>query len=210
MKGHYMYSQNNNYTDLSFNPLSEDFQPSETFMRIARETQIEPNRYYLESIMNQTLCNNFARTNCHWPKVTVVKQKMPQDNDANRQIQSPCPSNWSDYLHMADNTNDENTDQTEQPTDQPTMSTGTRVPQDTCTDANTIVRLPQTEPQALTIQNTKGKSKHNLTEGMPIVVVGNTNQLWEKMPSPPKTRPPYMTWIWVKPQKQIQDDLEQK
>ena len=32
--------------------------------------------------------------------------------------QSPCPFNWSDYLHVADNTDDENTEQTEQPTDQ--------------------------------------------------------------------------------------------
>ena len=45
---------------------------------------------------------------------------------------------------------------------------------------------------------------------MPIVVVGNANPLWEQMPSPPKTRPPYVTWTWVKPQKQIQDDPEQK
>ena len=37
---------------------------------------------------------------------------------------------------------------------------------------------------------------------MPIVVVGNANPLWEQIPSPPKTRPPYMTWMWVKPQKQ--------
>ena len=90
------------------------------------------------------------------------------------------------------------------------MGTGTRVPQDTCADANTVVRLPQSVPQALTIQKQKGKSKHNITEPMPIVVVGNANQLWEQMPSPPKTRPPYMTWTWVKPQRQIQDDAEQK
>ena len=178
-------------------------------MRIIRETQIEPNRYYLETIMNQTLCNNFA-VNCHQPKVTVVEQKMPQDNDTNRQIQSPCPSNWSNYLHVADDTDNEYTDQTEQPTDQPMTSTGTRVPQDTPADANAIVRLPQIDPQALTIQKQTGKSKHNLTEGMPIVVVGNANQLWEQMPSPPRTRPHYATWTWVKPQKQIQDDLEQK
>ena len=76
------------------------------------EMQIEPNRYYLDTIMNQTLCNNFA-ANCHRPTVTVVKQKMPQDNDTTRQIQSPCPSNWSDYLHVADDTDDENMDQTE-------------------------------------------------------------------------------------------------
>ena len=43
---------------------------------------------------------------------------------------------------------------------------------------------------------------------MPIAVVGNANPLWEQMPSPPKTRPPYATWTWVKSQKQ--DDLEQK
>ena len=45
---------------------------------------------------------------------------------------------------------------------------------------------------------------------MPIVVVGNANPLWEQMPSPPKTRPPYTTWMWVKSQKQTQDDPEQK
>ena len=45
---------------------------------------------------------------------------------------------------------------------------------------------------------------------MPIVVVGNVNPLWEQMPSPPKSRPPYVTWMWVKSQKQIQDDPEQK
>ena len=64
LKGHYTYSQNNNYMDLSFNLWSEDFQPSETFIRIVREMQIEPKRYYLETIMNQTLCDNFAM-NCH-------------------------------------------------------------------------------------------------------------------------------------------------
>ena len=134
------------------------FSPSETFMRIVRETQIEPNRYYLETIMNQSLCYNFA-TNCHRPKVTVVKQPTPQEDDNNRQTQSPCPSNWSDYLHVADDTDDKNTEQTEQPTNQPTTSTGTRVPQDTQVDANTIVRLPRTVPQALTKHKQKGKSK---------------------------------------------------
>ena len=39
---------------------------------------------------------------------------------------------------------------------------------------------------------------------MPIVVVGNATQLWEQMPSSPKTRPPYVTWASVKPQRQIQ------
>ena len=111
-------------------PWSEDLQPSETFMRIVRETQIEPNRYYLETIMNQSLYDNFA-ANSHQPKVTVVEQQTPQEDDNNRQTQSPCPSNWSDYLHVADDTDDKNTEQTEQPTDQPTTLTGTRVPQDT-------------------------------------------------------------------------------
>ena len=64
LKGQYKYSQKNNYTDLSFNPWSEDPQPPETFMRIVREMQIEPNSYYIETIMNQNLCNNFA-ANCH-------------------------------------------------------------------------------------------------------------------------------------------------
>ena len=93
----------------------------------------------------------------------MVKQQTPQEDYINRQIQSPCPSNWSDYLHIADNTDDENMDQTEQPTNQPTTSTSTLVPQDICVDAKTIVRLPQTVPQALTIHKQKGKSKCNLT-----------------------------------------------
>ena len=126
--------------------------------------------------------------------------------------QSLCSSNWSDYLHVADDSENESMDQTEPTTDpnQPTTSTGTQVPQDTHVDANTVVRLPQSVPQALTIQKQKGKSKHNTTEPMPIVVVGNANQLWEQMPSPPKTRPQYATWTLVKPQRQIQDDVEQK
>ena len=130
LKGQYTYAENNNYNETSFRPWSEDLQPSETFMRIVRETQIEPNRYYLETIMNQFIYDNFA-ANSHQPKITVVEQQTPQEDDNNKQTQSPCPSNWSDYLHMADDTDDENTEQTEQPTGQPTTSTGTRVPQDT-------------------------------------------------------------------------------
>ena len=95
-------------------------------MGIVRETQIEPNRYYLETIMNQSLYDNFAMKS-YQPKVTVVKQQTPQEDndDNNRQTQSPYPSNWSDYLHIEDDTNDENMEQTEQPTDQPTTSTST-------------------------------------------------------------------------------------
>ena len=178
-------------------------------MRIVRETQIEPNRYYLETIMNQSLYVNLA-ANSYRPKVTVVEQQTPQeDKDNNRQTQSSCPSNWSDYLHVEDDTNDESMKQTIQPTDQPTTLTGTGVSQDTWADANTIVRLPQTVPQALKIHKQNGKSKkENLTVAMPIVVVGNTNPLWEQMPSPSKTRPPYVTWTWVKSQKQ--HDPEQR
>ena len=43
---------------------------------------------------------------------------------------------------------------------------------------------------------------------MSIVVAGNATQLWDQMPSPPITRPPYMTWALVKPQRQMQDDTE--
>ena len=76
--------------------------------------------------MNQSLYDNFA-TNCHQSKVTVIKPKVPEDHDTNKQRQSPCSSNWSDYLHVADDTDDESMDQTEPPTDpnQPTTSTGT-------------------------------------------------------------------------------------
>ena len=45
LKGQYTYSLNNNYTDLSFTPWSEDNEPSKTFMRIVREMQIMPNSY---------------------------------------------------------------------------------------------------------------------------------------------------------------------
>ena len=47
LKGQYTYSLNNNYTDLSFTPWSEDHELSETFLKIVREMQIEPNSYYL-------------------------------------------------------------------------------------------------------------------------------------------------------------------
>ena len=52
---------------------------------------------------------------------------MPQENETNKQRQSHCSSNWSDYLHVADDTDNESMDQTKPPTDpnQPTTSTGT-------------------------------------------------------------------------------------
>ena len=176
LKGQYTYSLTSNYTDLSFTPWSEDQEPSETFLKIVREMQIEPNSYYLEMVMNQSLVNNFA-TNCNRPKVTTIEQDAPQEDKTNRQ--SPCPSNWSDYLHVEDNTDNESPDQTQPPTDpnQLTTSTGTHVPQDLHNDANAILRLPQSVPKALTIQKGKSKGKHNITEAMPIVVVGNATSL---------------------------------
>ena len=59
-------------------------------------------------------------------------------------------------------------DQTDQPVQQPTTLTGTRVPQDILTDTSTTLRLPQTMPQVLKIQKQNGKTKQ-------------------------KTRPPYAT-----------------
>ena len=127
-------------------------------MKIVRETQIKPDKFYLENAMHQSLCENYA-FNSYIPKVTVIEQLPPQENnDENRQTQSPCPSNWSDYLHVADDsTDDENPKQTDQSTDQPTTLTGTKVPQDVWADAKTTVRLPQTVPQALKRQNRMAK-----------------------------------------------------
>ena len=64
LKGQYTYSLNSNYMDLSFAPWSEDHEPSESFQKIVREMQNEPNSYYLETIIRQSLVNNFA-TNCN-------------------------------------------------------------------------------------------------------------------------------------------------
>ena len=121
LKGQYTYSLNNNYTDLSFTPWSEDHEPSEMIMRMVREMQIMPNSYYLEMVMNQSLTNNFA-LNCNQPTVTTIEQNTLQDDETNRQRQSPCPSNWSDYLHVEDDIDNESTDQAEPLTDpnQPT------------------------------------------------------------------------------------------
>ena len=64
LKGQYTYSLNKNDTDLSSTPWSKDHEPSESFQKIVREMQIEPNSYYLETIMRQSLINNFT-TNCN-------------------------------------------------------------------------------------------------------------------------------------------------
>ena len=82
LKGQYMYSLNNNYTDLSFTLWSEDH---ETFLKIVREMQIEPNSYYLEMVMNQSLVSNFA-INCNKLKVNTIEQDTPQEDGPNRQI----------------------------------------------------------------------------------------------------------------------------
>ena len=62
-------------------------------------------------------------------------------------FQSPCPSNWSDDLYVVDDNKDENMEQTDQPTENPTTLTGTRVPQDILADTSTTLRLPQTMPR---------------------------------------------------------------
>ena len=192
--------------DLSFTPWSEDHEPSESFQKIVREMQIEPNSYYLETIMRQSLVNNFA-TNCNCPQVNTVEDTPPE---AEPSRQSLCPSNWSDYLHMENDTDDESPEQIEPPTDvdpdQPTTSRGTCVPQNLGADSNAVLRLPKSVPKPLTIG--KGKGKCNINDTVPIVVYGDATQLWEQMPTPPKARPPYATWALTKCQRQIQDDAE--
>ena len=70
--------------------------------------------------------------NCNCPKVNNIEQNTQQDAGPSRQ--SPCPSNWSDYLHVENDTDNESQDQTEPPTeanpDQPTTSGSIHVPQD--------------------------------------------------------------------------------
>ena len=186
LKGEYGVCQNNNHRETSFNLWSEDLRPTESFMRVVREMQIKPDSYYLETCMRQTLSENYGHSD-HMPKVWVYGP--PQyNNDENLRIHSPCPSNWSDDLQEIDNNKDEGKEQTEQPDNQIMTLTGTRVPQDVLAHASTTLRLHQTVPQALKIQEQKtqkqnGQPKH-------------------------KTRPPYKTWTWKKPQKR--DGQEQK
>ena len=75
-----------------------------------------------------------------------------------------------------------------QPANQFINSTGTRVPQDMLAHASTTLRIPHTMPQALQIQE-QNKTKQ----------YGKPRQ---------KTRPPYKTWMWKRPQKH--DKQEQK
>ena len=96
LKGQYGFCQNNNHSEITFNPWSEDLQPTESFMKIVRETQIKLDRYYLETVMHQFLCENYA-LNSYIPKVTVIGQVPPQENnDENRQTQMPLQ--LDDYL----------------------------------------------------------------------------------------------------------------
>ena len=179
LKGRYRYCQNNNHRETTFNPWSEDLQPTESFMRLVRETQIRPDRYYLEMCMHQTLGKNYGYSN-----VWIYEQLAPRDdNDKNLRIQSPCTSNWSDDLQVIDNNKDKSKEQPEQPANQIITLTGTRVPQNVLMDPSTSLRLPQTIPQVHKTQKQNGKPKQ-------------------------KTRPPYATWTWKKPQKQ--DGQEQK
>ena len=105
LKGQYGVCQNNNHRETTFNPWSEDLQPTESFMRIVREMQIKPDRYYLETCMCQTLSENYGH-NDHAPKIR--EHTPPQDNnEEDLCIHSPCPSNWSDDLLEIDQNKDE-------------------------------------------------------------------------------------------------------
>ena len=139
-------------------------------MRLVREMQITPDRYYLETCMHHTLNENYGYSN-FMPNVWIYGQLPPRDNnDENLQIQSPCPSNWSDDLRIIDNNKDESKEQTEQPANQIITLTGTRVPQTILMGHSTSLRLPQAIPQVHKTQKQNGKPKQ-------------------------KTRPPYMTWM---------------
>ena len=231
LRGQYTFSLNNNYTDFSFNPWSEDHEPSESFQKIVRETQIDPNSYYLETVMNQSLYSNFALMN-YRPKVTTVEQNVPSSSPPATNRQSPCSSNWSDYLMRVDSEtdsdkDDENHNQNQKQTDHPkntknnnkddtaqtTTPTGTRVPQKPSAHSDTTLRLPHSSPKALLVQKEKEKEtgKRPSTEVTPIVVHDNSNPSWEHLPSPspPKTRP-YASWGKTKPKRQTQTDQEQK
>ena len=78
LKGQYGVCQNNNHRETIFNPWSEDLQPTESFMKVVRETQIKPDRYYLKTCMRQTLSENYGH-NDHAPKVWV--HTPPQDDN---------------------------------------------------------------------------------------------------------------------------------
>ena len=161
LMGQYGVCKNNNHRETTFNPWSEDLQPMESFMRVVRETRIRPDRYYLETCRHQTLGENYAFGD-HMPNICIYGQIPPRDNnDEDLRIQSPCPSNWSDDLLEIDNNKAESKEQTEQPTNRAMTLAGRRVPQDMLAHAGTTLRLPQTVPQALKIQEQNNKTKQN-------------------------------------------------
>ena len=80
LKGQYGYCQNNNHRETTFNPWSEDLQPTESFMKLVREMQIKPDRYYLETVMHQTLGKNYGFSN-YMPNVWIYGQLPPRDNN---------------------------------------------------------------------------------------------------------------------------------
>ena len=182
--GQYGVCQNNNHRETTFNPWSEDLQPTESFMRIVREMQIKPDRYYLETCMCQTLSENYGH-NDHAPKIRV--HTPPQDdNEEDLCTHSPCSSNWSDDLVEIDQYKDEDRKRKEQPDYHVMNLTGTRVPQDMLAHSSTTLRQTQTEPQVFRIQTQKTQKQHNHPKQ--------------------KTRPPYKTWNWKMATKQ--DELE--
>ena len=147
LKGQYGVCQNNNHRETMFNPWSEDLQPTESFMRVVREMQIKPDRYYLKACMCQTLSENYGH-NDHAPKVWV--HGPPQNgNEEDLPIHSPCPSNWSDDFLEIGHNKDEDRKQMEQPDNHIMTLAGTRVPQDVLAQTSTTLRQPQTVPQAL-------------------------------------------------------------
>ena len=142
LKGQYGICQNNNHRETTFNPWSEDLQPTESFMRIVRETQIKPDRYYLETCMRQTLSENYGHYD-HAPKIRV--HTPPQDhNEKESCIHSPCPSNWSDDLLEIIPNKDEDRNPTE----------------DVLAHMGTTLRQSHTMPQALQIQE-QNNTNHN-------------------------------------------------
>ena len=103
--------------------------------------------------MRQSLYSNFGLNN-NRPKVTTVEQDAPPQTQPESPRYSPCPSNWSDDLlrvnYDAELENLEQTDPpTENDTDQPTMSTGTRIPQDPSALPDNVMRLPHSTPKTL-------------------------------------------------------------
>ena len=89
LKGQYGVCQNNNHRETTFNPWSEDLQPTESFMKVVREMQIKPDRYYLETCMCQTLSENYGH-NDHAPKVWV--HGPPQDMVMRKTYKSIVPA----------------------------------------------------------------------------------------------------------------------